>query len=282
MARILIAGCGDIGTRLGRRLVQAEHAVWGLKRHPGTLPAELQPLTADLADPTGLPPLPANLDYVVYTAAADGFSEASYRAAYVDGVRNLLTRLQSDGQRPRRIVFTSSTSVYDQCQGEWVDEDSPADAPGFSGRCLRQGENLLWQSPYPATVIRFGGIYGPGRTRLLDMVRSGRATCVAGVYTNRIHSDDCAAALQHLLELPEPAPLYLGVDDYPALQCEVYGWLAERLGVATPAIVAAADAEAAALRANKRCRNRRLRASGFQFHYPGFRDGYAALLDGRE
>lgn len=280
MARILIAGCGDVGAALGAQLSAAGHIVWGLKRRPATLPAGVQGLAADLADPASLDRLPPGLDYVFYTAAADGFSDAAYRRAYVDGVANVLDALERAGQQPRRLFFTSSTSVYGQCRGEWVDEDSPAQAQSFAGRCLREGEQLLWNGPYPATVIRFGGIYGPGRVRLLESLRRGTATCVEQppIYTNRIHRDDCAAALRHLLDAPQPRPLYLGVDDYPAPQCEVLRWLAERMGTPGPRVVDAAQAEEAALRANKRCNNARLRATGFNLRYPTYREGYAALL----
>ena len=148
--------------------------------------------------------------------------------------QNLLTVLRQTGQRPRRLLFTSSTSVYGQQEGEWVDENSPAEADGFSGRCIRAGEELLWDSPWPSVAVRFGGIYGPGRTRLIDSVREGTATRPAGppVYTNRIHRDDCARALQHLLELPEAERLYVAVDDDPAPLDEVLGWLARQLGIA--------------------------------------------------
>ncbi|HPE74035.1 MAG TPA: SDR family oxidoreductase, partial [Candidatus Competibacter sp.] len=240
MARILIAGCGDIGTTLGLSLHAAGHWVWGLKRRPDDLPSALEPLAADLADPASLTTLPPALDYIVYSAAAAGFSEALYEAAYVAGVRNLLNALRQAGQQPKRLLFTSSTSVYAQYRGEWVDEDSPAAAASFSGRCIRAGEQVLWDSGWPAVVIRFGGIYGPGRTRLIDSVRDGSATRPAGppMFTNRIHRDDCARVLEHLLFLPDPAPLYLAVDDDPAPLAEVLNWLAIQLGVPEPSVVA--------------------------------------------
>lgn len=282
MARIVIAGCGDIGTALGRELVAAGHRVWGLKRDPATLPSAILPLAADLTVSESLTVLPSDLDYIFYTAAASGFNEDCYRAVYVDGLANLLAALQAAGQRLRRLFFTSSTSVYAQRQGEWVDEDSPAEALDFTGHCLREAEILVGQGPYPATVIRFGGIYGPGRTRLIDSVRSGAATCVERppVFTNRIHRDDCVAVLRHLMELPEPAPLYLAVDDEPAPQCEVLRWLAQRLGVAGPTVVGAATGAEARMRNNKRCSNRRLRLSGFRFRYPSYKEGYTALIKG--
>ena len=290
MARILIAGCGDVGTALGRNLAAAGHTVWGLKRHPDGLPPGIQPLAADLSDPATLRQLPPELDGVAYCTAATDFSEAAYQAAYVTGVDLLLDALAQSGQPPRRFVFSSSTSVYAQQQGEWVDEASPATAAGFSGRCLRAGEQRLWDSPWEGVAVRFGGIYGPGRTRLIDSVREGSATCPAGppVYTNRIHRDDCARVLEHLLFSPQPLPLYVAVDDEPAPLDAVLHWLAEQLGMPEPPLTSAAPIKPGAenrpsalrSRASKRCRNARLRASGFQFRYPSYREGYAALLSG--
>lgn len=289
MARILIAGCGDVGAALGQNLAAAGHTVWGLKRHPTGLPPGVLPLAADLSDPASLGQLPPDLDGVAYCTAATDFSEAAYQAAYVTGVRQLLEALAQSGQSPCRFVFSSSTSVYAQYQGEWVDETSPATANSFSGRCLRAGEQLLWESVWPAVAVRFGGIYGPGRTRLIDSVRDGSATCPAGppVYTNRIHRDDCAGVLEHLLFLPQPLPLYLAVDDDPAPLDAILRWLAEQLGKPEPPLAAAAPIKPGAegrpsamrARASKRCRNTRLRASGFQFRYPSYRQGYAALLN---
>ncbi len=278
MARIVIAGCGDVGTALGLRLVAVGHRVWGMRRNPGRLPAELHPLAADLTDPATLAALPEGIDQLVYIAAADGYSEAGYRAAYVTGVANLLSALRARGERPG-ILLVSSTSVYGQQSGEWIDEQSPAEAPGFAADCLRTGERLVWAAPFPATVIRFAGIYGPGRTWLIDQVRSGRARCQPGLYTNRIHRDDCAGALTHLLGLDHPAPLYLGVDDEPAAKCEVLGWLAAELGLPAP-VETGEDAGSPRRRGNKRCRNARLRASGWRPLYPGYREGYAELLTG--
>lgn len=276
MARIVIAGCGDVGSTLGLRLRDAGHEVWGVRRNPSRLPEGLHPLAADLGDPATLDGLPRGIDQLVYIAAADGYTEAAYRAAYVTGVANTLAALRRHGERPSRVLLVSSTSVYGQRDGEWVDEQSPAEAEGFAPESLRTGERLVRAAPFPATVIRFGGIYGPGRTRLIDQLRGGEATCRPGLYTNRIHRDDCAGALAHLLGLEHPAPLYLGVDDEPAAQCEVLGWLAAQLGVPAPRAVAAGSERRR--RGNKRCRNARLRDSGWQPAYPGYRDGYAALL----
>jgi len=279
MARILIAGCGAVGTLLGSLLGADGHVVWGLRRSAGVLPPSLQPLRADLADPETLGSLPEGIDYVFYTAAAGRFDEAAYQAAYVDGVSNLIGALQAQGQRPVRLFFTSSTGVYGQTQGEWVDEESPTEPPGFSGRCLLRGERLLHDGPFPATVVRLAGLYGPEPGRLVEIVREGRAICPSGPprYTNRIHRDDAAAALRHLMALPAPPALCIGVDHEPAELATVYRWLAARLGRPEPPTGGPEEGRRAQA-GNKRCRNQRLLATGFTFRYPTFREGYGAML----
>ena len=276
MARILIAGCGDLGSHLGVLLAHDGHQIWGLKRDPATLPAEIRPVQADLTDPASLVDLPAELDYVFYTAAAGGRDRSRYQAAYVDGVARLLTALSESGQDIKRIFFSSSTSVYGQHQGEWVDETSPTEPAAFSGQLMCQGEALFRDGPYPSTVVRFGGIYGPGRTQLIDSVRRGGATCTSEpmLYTNRIHRDDCANVFRHLLSLRDPESLYVAIDDHPAPQCEVLTWLAGQLGVSPPQPVRAVEPPTN----NKRCSNQRLRATGFRFRYPSYREGYRTLL----
>jgi len=283
--RILIAGCGYVGSALAERLVAAGHTVFALRRRPRGLPAGVEPVPADLSDPGTLRGLPPDLAAVCYTASADRGEEAAYRAAYVEGVANLLAALP---ERRVRLVFTSSTGVYAQREGEWVDEASPAESDHFSGRTLREGERLLERSGHDAVVLRLGGIYGPGRTRLVDRVRSGEAELPAvapgapPLWTNRIHLEDCAGALAHLLALPTPAPLYLGVDSEPAEQATVLRWLAGRLGVPEPKPSSdpPGTGPASRPRGSKRCRNRRLLASGYRLRFPDFRAGYDALLRG--
>ncbi len=279
MARIVIAGCGDVGTALGLRLAAEGHEVWGLKRNPHTLPKAIRPLAADLSRPESLTALPKGIDQLVYAAAAGGYTPENYHMAYVAGVRHVLALLAQRAEPLQRLVFVSSSSVYGQTAGEWVDEDSPADAQGFAPESLRTGEYCILQSGYSASVVRFAGIYGPGRTYLIRQVQSGQARCEPGLYTNRIHRDDCAGVLHHVLGLPEPAPIYLGVDSHPALQCEVLEWLAGVLECPAPVPATASDRDRNRARSNKRCRNQRLLASGWTPTYPDYRLGYRAVLD---
>lgn len=278
MERVLIAGCGYVGSALAGMIAADGDDVWGMRRSPAGLPDGVRPFAADLREPSTLANLPPGLTEVFYTAAADGSSEESYRAAYVDGPRNLLAALRAQGQRPRRVVFTSSTSVYGQSDGEWVDEDSPTEPSGFGGRWMLEGEAAVLEGPFAASVVRLGGIYGPGRTSYVDRVREGGAECPAKtIYTNRIHRDDCAGALRHVMRLPHAERVYLAVDRDPAEACEVLRWLAARLEMPEPQRSQTATVRS---RGNKRGRSDRLVASGYEFRYPTFREGFAALLDG--
>ncbi|SDS44993.1 Nucleoside-diphosphate-sugar epimerase [Pseudomonas asplenii] len=279
---VLIAGCGDVGGRLASQLLGQGWQVHGLRRSISRLPEGVRGVAGDLFDaqrpatwPTG------SLDYVVYCAAATDHDEAGYRAAYVDGLRHVLSWLKESGQQPRRLLFVSSSSVYVQQHGEWVDETSATEAESYSGRLMLEAEQLALDSGIAASRVRLTGIYGPGREWLLTQVRRGYQVAVEPpLYGNRIHADDAAGLLAFLLEADRAGKVledcYIGVDDSPAPLAEVVGWLRDYLGVTEW------DAEASVRRTgSKRCSNARARALGWVPRYPSYREGYAAILEGR-
>ncbi|WP_457972418.1 SDR family oxidoreductase [Arthrobacter sp. D1-17] len=278
---ILLAGCGDVGTEAGLRFAAAGQKVVGWRRSPSKLPPAIEGVAADLSSPD-LPPVPADTTAVVVAVAADSPTEAAYRAAYVDGLAHVLDALERDGVTPHRVLFVSSTAVYGDADGGWVDE-STTPAPGsFSGRILVEAESLLADrlrgTSSAAVALRLGGIYGPGRTRLIDQVRTGSAI-VPDVprYTNRIHRDDASGAIVQLCMMEnEPSPVYVGVDNDPAELGDVLRFLAAELGLDAPPTGDAGDARAG----NKRCSNALLRATGYSFRYPTFREGYRDILAG--
>ena len=278
---ILLAGCGDLGTEAGLRFAGLGHRVVGWRRSPAKLPAAIEGAAADLTA-GDLPPVPEDATAVVIAVAADSPTEEAYRAAYVRGVENVLAALKRDAVTPERIIFVSSTAVYGDAGGGWVDESTPADPGGFSGRILVEAEELL-QARLEGTStlgvsVRLGGIYGPGRTRLIDQVRSGSAVIPEDVrYTNRIHRDDAAAALVHLATVDAaPAPVYVGVDNEPADLGSVLRFLANELGLPAPRVGDAGPARGG----NKRCRNDLLRSTGFTLAFPTFREGYRDVIAG--
>jgi nucleoside-diphosphate-sugar epimerase len=263
--------------------------VVGWRRSPDKLPAAIEGVAADLAAPP-LPPIPADATAVVVAVAADSPTEDAYRAAYVDGLANVLDALERarehDGvARPslvRRVLFVSTTAVYGDAGGGWVDEGTSPEPGGFSGRLIREAEDLLHSrlrgTGISPVALRLGGIYGPGRTRLIDQVRGGSAVIPDEPrYTNRIHRDDAAAAIVHLCTMAaEPDPVYVGVDNEPAELGDVLRFLAAELGLPQPP----SGSVDASRGGDKRCSNALLRSTGFEFAYPTFREGYRAVLAG--
>ncbi len=278
---LMIAGCGDVGSRLGEQLHAVGWQVYGLRRSVAALPVGIAPVAGDLTDtacPAQWPQGP--LDYLVYAAAATEHDEAGYRRAYYDGLANTLSWLKQRGQSPKRVIFVSSSGVYAQDGGVWVDEQSPAEATSYSGRIMLEAERLAVDSGFPATIVRLTGIYGPGREWLLKQVRMGyRVVSEPPLYANRLHADDCAGLLAFLLQADAAGnaldDLYIGVDDAPEPLHEVVGWLRDYMGVTE-------WAEESTVRrsGSKRCSNARARALGWAPRYPSFREGYAAVLAG--
>ena len=278
MARVLIVGCGYVGTELAGLLARAGHDVHGMRREAQPVAEGVRLHLADVTRWDGIGGLPPRLDFVVYCVSAGGRDEARYRAAYIDGLGNVLRALREEGQSPQRVLFTSSTSVYAQTRDEWVDEESPTHPPGFAGQIQLAAEGLLAGSPYPGTTVRLGGIYGPGRSSTIDRMRANPVIpdSADSYYTNRIHRDDAARVLAHLIECNAPAPLYLGVDCEPARTSDIARWLADALGVDAREGAAEAGSRGSG---SKRCRNDLLLSTGFRFLYPTFREGYKALIE---
>lgn len=278
---VMIVGCGDVGGRLARQLLALGWQVSGLRRSVEHLPAGVVPIAADLSEPA----IPAawpqrSPDYLVYCVAASQHDEAGYQAAYVDGLGHVLDWLKARGQQPRRLLFVSSSSVYAQAQGEWVDEDAVTEPQSYSGRVMLQAEHLALHSGLPATLVRLTGIYGPGREWLLSQVRQGyRVAEEPPLYGNRIHAEDAAGLLAFLLQADARDvaldACYIGVDDDPAPLAEVVGWLRQYMGVSEWS-----DEQRVRRTGSKRCSNARARALGWAPQYPSYREGYTAILKG--
>ena len=200
--RVLIAGSGYVGGRLAELLVEEGIPVVGLKRDPSTLPQGVDPYAGDVTDPASLEAMAElDLDAVVYAVSPSDRTEAAYRAAYVDGPRNVLAVLPGGV----RTILVSSTGVYGQTDGRRVDEDSPPEPASATAELILEGESLVRERGEPGIVLRLGGIYGPGRTRNVRRVLAGEARCPGpDRYGNRIHRDDAARAARHLLTVVRP------------------------------------------------------------------------------
>jgi len=310
MAKILIVGCGVIGSKLAEVLSTQGHQVTGLKRKPKASHL-INYVAADISSPADLAELDTDFEQAFFIVSPDGRNEQSYRAVYETGLTNLLDRLPK-----ARWIMVSSSSVYGQSvasvpdrlrhfrhpwqsQGEWVDEDSVAEPDNIASRLIRQAEQRLTALNPDNVVVRFSGIYGPGREYLLRQAMQAPAIQQTPPYfTNRIHQQDCVGVLCFLLEqrLAGKAldQYYLASDDDPAPMWDVISWLAERLHCQPPTakdggsaaigrepMRPTAKAVGADIRMNKRCSNARLKALGYQFQYPSYKDGYLELIGAR-
>ncbi len=284
---LLLVGCGDIAQRLAGRLLDADgdYSATGLRRRPpvtGQVMTELQFEVCDLARPEQLESALSRRPYdvVVITLTPDEYSEAGYRRTYGELLDQFMSRLERQSYRPRLVIFVSSTSVYGQCGGEWVDEDSVTEPRAHAGRELLRAEARMAASPLSSCVVRFSGIYGPGRKRLIEQVREGVGCAeTPPSYTNRIHADDAAGFLAHLIERQRLstealATCYLASDSEPVPMWQVKQWLAARLGL----VDHWRSQQPTGRRGSKRCSNQRLLATGYRLRYPDFRRGYSSLL----
>lgn len=277
--KILIAGCGDIGSRAGLELAAGGHEVYGLKRGIESIPDGINQIQADLFHPLPRKILPGNIDQVIYILAASEFSEQAYRRAYIVGVRNLADALENNLDLLNKFIFVSSSSVYAQSQGEWVDEDSPTEPARFNGQVMLEAERQVQLLP-GGLCVRFSGIYGPGRTKLINQVRAGQlAPAEPVIFTNRIHVHDCARVLEHLSLLPADKlerNVFVASDNRPASLHEVHHWLADELDVPQAMRITRPVQRRAG---SKRLDNQRLLSTGFEFNYPDYRAGYQSVLE---
>lgn len=267
--QVVVAGFGDVGSRLGRRLAAAGHAVLGLRRQPGAPIPGIEQRGADL---TALRPgelADWQADAVVFIAAPDAREPAAYRRTFVDAPDALIDAL---GAAPSRLLFFGSTAVYGEgvTPGAWIDESTPAQPDSWNGALLREAELALQaRCGGAAVLLRCAGLYGPGREWMLRRARAGEPG--SGRWTNRLHVDDAAAAVAHLLQAPKCDGVYLLCDGAPAPEWQVLADLRELLGLPAAPLPAVVES-------GRRIDSRRLRDCGWQPQHADHRAGYGALL----
>lgn len=281
MSKILIVGAGDVGGRIATELAELGHEVWALRRTPQVDKrfaggGMLMWIAGDVTSAETLK-LPLGLDMVISALAPSESGMAAYQQVYVGGARALQQALK--GQSLNRQFWLSSTGVYGEDAGEWIDETTLAQPKRDTAKLLLQAEDIVRQSQWPSTIVRLGGLYGPGRERLLRWVREAKPVQMTPPsWTNRLHVADAASLVVHLVQQSlagdSVEPLLLGVDDAPTPQHEVLAWLAQQLELpASP--VKAVEPHASQ---GKRIRNLALQRSGYELRYPSFRDGYLTML----
>lgn len=285
MTKVLIVGCGDLGGEVARRLVKLGIQTIGVKRSIAKIDGVTM-VEADVTQPASLL-LIKNIhpDIIIYCVAANGQTDAQYKAQYVDGLRNVL-ETQLENSALNHVFFVSSTRVYGQVDArnidQFLDENTPAIATDFGGERLLEAESLLKTLPCNHTILRLSGIYGTGRLRMINLATLPQNWSQQNSWTNRIHRDDAAAFILFLVMkvLGKPQVLanfsiqscYIVTDSKPATQHEVLGWIADKLNISKPM------QDSSAIEGGKRLSNKAMLATGFKLQYPDYQVGYKALL----
>jgi nucleoside-diphosphate-sugar epimerase len=289
--RVAILGCGYVGIELGRQLTEAGHDAVGVRRSADGLAAieaaGFEAVEADITDDESLAAVP-DADALVFAASTGGRGAEAARRIYVDGLRTALDHFAARESPPDRLVYTSSTGVHGDHDGDWVDESTPLDPTTPKTEVLVEAEELTLGARethgIDGTVARFAGLYGPERYRL-ERYLSGPVT---EGYLNMVHQADAAGSVRFLLaEDLARGEVVQVVDDEPVSKWTFADWLAEQCGVPEPpkqtkderlADPGLSDAAKRRIRTSKRCANERLRELGYEPRYPTFRAGYRAAV----
>lgn len=286
--RIAVLGCGYVGTAFAHQAKAAGHQVLGVVRSVASRDRlRAEGLAAEAFDlfAGDWSALPAAFDVVVYAASTGGGGPEAYALAYDVGVRRSLAWAQAVGAD--RFLFTSSTGVYRQDDGATVDEESSVGGEP-TAEAILAGERAVLASGLPyARVLRFGGLYGPGRHHLLDQLRRGEQVFGGRVdhFINYLHRDDAAAAVLCAATVGRTGPrVYNVCDGRPLTKQALVEWLAARLGLAAPVFDAAAPAGPRMARGGRTQPNRVIAADrirrelGWGPVYGDIRAGLTALL----
>ncbi|MEF8913133.1 SDR family oxidoreductase [Natronomonas sp.] len=283
-----ILGCGYVGLALARQLAD-DHEVVGVRRSEAGLAAVeetgAEAVQADVTDAGALDAVP-DVDALVFAASSGGRDAEAARRVYVEGLRTAIEEFGARDDSPDRLVYTSSTGVYGDHDGDWVDEETPLEPTTKKTTVLAEAERIAREEApehgIDGAVARFAGLYGPDRYRLERYLEGP----VTEGYLNMIHRADAAGVVRFMLTETD-AELLLAVDDEPVDKWAFADWLADECGVERPPKRTKAErldddlSEAARRRilTSKRCSNDRLRELGYEFEYPTYRAGYRDAIE---
>jgi nucleoside-diphosphate-sugar epimerase len=280
----LIIGCGYLGSRVADRWLAFGHDVTALTRSPEKAKRlgerGIVPIVADVTDGVSLRNLPA-ADVLLYAVAYDS-SSGDRRTVTLGGLHNVVAAVAG---KCARIVFISTSSVYGQSAGEWVDEDSETRPVTEAGQIALEAEHAIREHrEFESVILRLTGLYGPDRLlRRVDQLRSGEPIAGDGhAWLNLVHVDDaasavgCAVAIMMQNSAPSRTEFCI-TDDRPVRRTEYYGHLARLAGAAPPRFDVSLNARISGV--GKRCRNEAAkRELGLTLRYPTYIEGLSNCL----
>jgi nucleoside-diphosphate-sugar epimerase len=280
----LVFGCGYLGLRVARRWREQNHEVYAVTRsaeRAGEFASlGLRPLVADVTDPPSLKALPV-AETVLYSVGYDRLAGKTISQVYVEGLDNVLKALPNDAGR---MIYISSTGVYGQTEGEWVNEAAPCIPTREGGKACQAAERTLQNHSLArrSAILRLGGIYGPGRIPRRRELEAGRPiSASAEGYLNLIHVED-AASIVLATEVHGRLPCLINVTDgHPVLRRDYFSELARLVGVPPPRFEPPPRNDSRVERAasDKRVSNDKMLAElRVKLRFPTYREGLAAIL----
>jgi nucleoside-diphosphate-sugar epimerase len=273
--RVLIVGYGFLGEQLAQILRADNHVVYGIKRQPINNPSA-QIIHKDILQLTDQD-LP-EVDFIVYCPSPDQRDDLAYQQLFVTGLEQVVSIYTHRILKPR-LLYISSTRVYEQQNGQWVNEESLCASTDPLARRLLAGEAIAQYASLDSIIIRFSGIYGVNRHYLLNALQSGNARlCHSQKFSNRIHILDCARTLYHLMRTSYHKDIYIASDSEPTPINTIISWLSATLGIPIPAEKKQASVEPGDHQSNKRLDNTRLLQTGFRFEFANYRQGFKQIL----
>jgi nucleoside-diphosphate-sugar epimerase len=278
MAKILVIGCGDIGGALALQLQEEGHQVTGLRRSPRGHESVINYIKADVTSAANIGTVHFDFDQLVYILSPDTSDISAYELVFKTGVDNVLKALKKSSPNVG-ITFVSSSRVYGQRHGEWLDESSKTAPTDERGKLLLAAEKSFLAFNQQITIVRFSGIYGRSNYFIKQIKSAKGIQKEPAYYTNRVHRADCIGALAFLINKKSNGKrldsIYLVSDDDPASKWDIACYLADALSLRRPvALTLAAEAGC-----NKRLDNRRLIEEGYEFKYKNYKEGYKEVID---
>jgi nucleoside-diphosphate-sugar epimerase len=287
MKPVFIVGCGDIGQRVAAICRQAGASVFGLARSEKSAARlavnGIQVIRGDLSAHTSLQDLPTAGADVYYLAPPPGEGETDpYLGHFLAAI--------SPAALPARLVLISTTAVYGDCGGQWINETQAVNPQTARGRRRLDAERQLqaWsaRTGVPVVILRVGGIYGPQRLPLARL-RQGLPILheAESPYTNRIHEDDLAQICVAAAARGVAGAVYNVSDGHPGTMSQYFKAVARACGLPSPPEVSLAEAQQVMsagmlsyLQESRRLDNRKLLAElKVSLRYPSLADGLAAL-----
>jgi nucleoside-diphosphate-sugar epimerase len=280
----LVVGHGYLGSRVAKLWQSQGDTVFVTTRDPQKVAAleasGLRPIVCDVANPASLVPRLPEVNTVVYAVGFDPSGDKGMREVCVGGLKNVLNALPAS---TKRVIYISTTGVYGQDDGSWINEDSPCQPSRESGRVFLEAEEALQTHAFgqQTIILRLAGIYGPGRIPSAEDLRVGKAIqASANAYLNLIHVDDAAQIVVAVEAHAKPPRTYLVADGHPVVRREFYSEVSHIFR--TPPLLFEAPTAGVARRGNtsKRVSNARLLSEvSVEFKYRTYREGLSAIAD---